>query len=99
MTTRNRSYALLALAGLALAGCGSAAQEAGKTTSISQPVAVRAAPVTETTLARPIIAAGTVAPKDKIALSFKAGGVIAQVAVDPGDVVRAGQILATLDLR
>jgi membrane fusion protein, multidrug efflux system len=63
-----------------------------------QPVTVRAASVTDTMLSRPIVATGTVAPKDEIALSFKVGGVIARVSVDPGDVVRAGQTLATLDL-
>jgi membrane fusion protein, multidrug efflux system len=60
---------------------------------------VRVAPIIDTTVARPIVATGTVAPRDEIALSFKVGGVIAQVAVDPGDIVRAGQVLATLELR
>ena len=63
------------------------------------PVRVRAVPVLDTTLARPIVATGTVAPKDEIALSFKVGGVIANITVDPGDRVRAGQTLATLELR
>jgi RND family efflux transporter MFP subunit len=60
---------------------------------------VRVAPITDTILARPVLATGTVAPRDEIALSFKVGGVIARVAVDPGDIVRAGQVLATLELR
>jgi RND family efflux transporter MFP subunit len=65
----------------------------------SQPIVVRAAPVIDTALARPIVATGTVSPKDEIALSFKVGGVIARVSVDPGDAVRAGQTLAILELR
>lgn len=90
--------AFSALSALALAACGgSSAQE--NTKSSSQPVAVRAEPVTDTMVSRPIVATGTVAPKDEIALSFKVGGVIARVAVDPGDEVRAGQTLATLQLR
>jgi membrane fusion protein, multidrug efflux system len=60
---------------------------------------VRVAPIIDTTIARPVLATGTVAPRDEIALSFKVGGVIARVAVDPGDIVRAGQVLATLELR
>jgi multidrug efflux system membrane fusion protein len=81
-----------------LAACGgTSAQEAGPPTI--QPLIVRAATVIDTTLARPIVATGTVAPKDEIALSFKVGGVIARVSVDPGDAVRAGQTLATLELR
>ncbi len=99
MTTRNLSFPPLALAILALAACsGGDAQEAGKTSS-PVPVAVRTAPVTDTVLARPIIAAGTLAPKDEIALSFKVGGVIARIAVDAGDAVHAGQLLAALNMR
>jgi RND family efflux transporter MFP subunit len=84
---------------VALASCrGSGAQEVGARGS-ADPVPVRTAPVMDTTLARPIVAAGTVAPKEEIALSFKVGGVIALVAADAGDAVRAGQMLAALDLR
>ena len=89
----------LAFAVVLLAAChGGVAEEPGRTTA-AQPIAVRTAPVTDTVLAQPIVAAGTVAPKDEIPLSFKTGGVIARIAVDPGDVVRAGQTLAVLDLR
>jgi multidrug efflux system membrane fusion protein len=81
-----------------LAGCSNSGGQETDTTN-SAPIAVRSAPVRDTVLARPIVAAGTVAPKDEISLSFKVGGVIEHIAVDPGDVVRAGQVLATLDLR
>ncbi len=87
-----------ALVTLLLAACGGAAEESARTRAV-QPIAVRTAPVTDTVLARPIVAAGTVAPKDAIPLSFKTGGVIARITVDPGDAVRAGQTLAVLDLR
>lgn len=87
------------LAGLALAGCGGDGAPAARPSVARQPLTVRAAPVTDTLLARPILATGTVAPKDQIALSFKVGGVIARIGVDPGDVVRSGQTLATLELR
>jgi RND family efflux transporter MFP subunit len=63
------------------------------------PALVRAARVTDTIIARPIVATGTVAPDDEIALGFKIGGVIARIGVDAGDRVRAGQTLASLDLR
>ena len=97
MTVRIPSQLLL-LSSVALGGCGDGpAPEpgAGSTT----PVMVRAAPVTDTVLARPIVATGTVAPKEEVPLSFTSGGVISRVTADAGDVVRAGQILATLDLR
>jgi membrane fusion protein, multidrug efflux system len=82
---------------IVLAACGGSDAEEIDTGAV--PVAVRSAPVTSGVLARPIVAAGTVAPKDEISLSFKVAGVIQRIAVDPGDVVRAGQVLATLDLR
>jgi RND family efflux transporter MFP subunit len=88
----------LAIAGAALLGCvRSGAEE--PPSAADQPSLVRAAPVTDTVLARPIVATGTVAPADEVALGFKIGGVIARIAVDAGDPVRAGQMLAALDLR
>ena len=97
-SARSMSSIGLVLASSAFAACGdSDGQETNDTSST--PVAVRSAAVTTTVLARPIVAAGTVAPKDEISLSFKVGGVIERITVDPGDVVRAGQILGALELR
>ncbi|MGH7720136.1 MAG: efflux RND transporter periplasmic adaptor subunit [Gemmatimonadaceae bacterium] len=88
---------LAALVALLLAGCdGGSAQQVEDS---DRPVTVQVAPVTDTAVARPIVVAGSVIPKDEVTLSFKVGGVIARVAADPGDVVRAGQVLAALDLR
>ena len=93
----NRRWMISVLVWTVLAACGDSGGQEADTTAA--PIAVRSAPVTHTVLARPIVAAGTVAPKDEISLSFKIGGVIERVTVDPGDVVRAGQVLASLDLR
>jgi membrane fusion protein, multidrug efflux system len=88
----------LGLTGLAVAACGRG--DADQSSNATDPPAlVRAAPVTDTVLARPVVATGTVAPEDEIALGFKIGGVIARITVDAGDRVRAGQTLAALDLR
>jgi multidrug efflux system membrane fusion protein len=89
----------LALAAVLLAACHAGIAEEPGPARAAQPIAVRTGPVTDTVLAPAIVAAGTVAPKDEIPLSFKTGGVIARIAVDPGDAVRAGQTLAVLDLR
>jgi RND family efflux transporter MFP subunit len=88
----------LVIASIVFGACGDSDGQEMDTIN-SAPIAVRSAPVTNTVLARAIVAAGTVAPKDEISLSFKIGGVIERIAVDPGDVVRAGQVLASLDLR
>jgi multidrug efflux system membrane fusion protein len=89
---------ILILAAGALAACANgAADEPAR--PADAPAVVRAAPVEDTVLARPVVATGTVAPADEAALGFKIGGVIARLAVDEGDPVRAGQTLAALDLR
>jgi multidrug efflux system membrane fusion protein len=90
-------HSVLALAGLALAAC--ARGDVDPSRPADAPALVRAAPVTDTVLARPVVATGSVAPEDEIALGFKIGGVIASISVDAGDRVRAGQPLASLDLR
>jgi membrane fusion protein, multidrug efflux system len=98
MRTMTSFAPALALAGAALLGCASNGAEEPAIV-VDQAAVVRAAPVIDTVLARPIVATGTVAPADEIALGFKIGGVIARIAVDAGDPVRAGQTLAALDLR
>ena len=44
----------------------------------------------------PVLVAATLAAKEEIPLAFKIGGVIARMAVEPGERVRAGQVLAEL---
>jgi RND family efflux transporter MFP subunit len=79
----------------ACAGGGAAVPDAAPDDAV---VAVQAAPVTDTALARAVVAAGTVAPRDEVTLAFKVGGPIATLAVDEGDLVRAGQRLAAIAL-
>ena len=59
---------------------------------------VRVAEITREALAPPVVATGTLGPKEEISLSVKIGGVIRQVRVDAGAIVRAGDTLAALDL-
>lgn len=62
-------------------------------------VAVAIATVTQGDVAVPVVATGTFGSRDDIPLAFKIGGVIARIAVDEGQSVRRGQLLAALDLR
>jgi len=71
----------------------------GGETTVTNAIPVRVAAITEDSASQPITATGVVALRDEIALSFKIGGVVAQVLAREGETVRAGQILATLDLR
>jgi membrane fusion protein, multidrug efflux system len=88
----------VALLGLALVACARGGPDQSSRPADTRAV-VRAASVIDTVLARPVVATGSVAPEDEIALGFKIGGVIARISVDAGDRVRAGQTLASLDLR
>lgn len=65
----------------------------------AEPVPVRVTEVVTESISPPVIATGTLGPKEEIALAFKVGGVVASVLVDAGRAVRAGEVLAQLDLR
>ena len=76
---------------LALAGCnGSSAPDSAPNRT------VRIAPLETTVLAEDIRAVGFLAPQDEARLSFKLGGVIETVAVEEGQTIRRGQLLARL---
>lgn len=62
-------------------------------------VAVRVARVERGPLARPVHAAGRIGYSAETRLAFKVGGVVARIAVDEGDHVVKGQVLARLDPR
>jgi RND family efflux transporter MFP subunit len=62
-------------------------------------IGVRTAPVVLASLDEPAAGTGVVAAHDEFPLAFKIGGVVEGVYVREGDVVRAGQTLARLDLR
>jgi RND family efflux transporter MFP subunit len=88
-----RPFALLALSGLLLAGCNDAPAE---------PAARDSAPATlhrvgDGRMASATTAAGTVRLRRETPLAFLSDGRVRSVAVREGDVVRGGQLLATLD--
>lgn len=90
---------MMLLAGVALLVAGCARGSAEMSEQAAEPVPVRVTSVVEQDVAQPIIATGTVGAKEELALSFKAGGVVARVAVNAGESVHAGQTLAVLELR
>ena len=66
---------------------------------VDQPaVRVRLAPVTDTTIVQPVAATGVLGAKEEVPLGFKIGGVVQSIRVNAGDQVRAGQLLASLEL-
>lgn len=61
------------------------------------PVPIRTVPVEGERYAVPIVATGTLAAEAETPLAFKIGGVVSRIAVQVGDNVRAGQLLAAVD--
>lgn len=90
-----RSLISLAVAALLLTGCGrgGAPQDAAPPEDAAP---VRAATVESIEAANDVRAVGVLAPRDEFRLSFKVGGVVDDVAVDAGDPVRRGQVLAVI---
>lgn len=78
---------------VALAACGGAddAPDAGMAAT-----PVRVTEAQRQSLGTSLRTVGTIAPAEEIRLSFKTGGIVASIAVDPGDRVAAGQPLAAL---
>lgn len=79
-----------------LAGCGQTPVHAEPQPQ-EERVAVSSQPIIREPVTRIIRASGTLQPKREHVLSFKIGGVVAQVMAEAGHRVRQGQVLARLD--
>lgn len=77
-----------------LVACGEARPPAVAPASEAAPV--RTEPAESAHVTDAVRAAGVLAPRDELRLSFKVGGVIETMAVEAGDRVQAGQVLAVL---
>ncbi len=89
--------ALVGLCAL-MGGCGAKdASDAAQTIVSDESIPVRTAAVQQKTIALPMHASGILTSSAEQRLSFKIGGIIRKIYVDEGDVVRPGQLLATLD--
>jgi len=83
------------LLGVALAGCSSRPDTASPDTSAPVPVTV--APVAMTDVASPIESGGVVQARTTATITARILAPVRDVRVSPGDRVRAGQVLVTLD--
>lgn len=61
-------------------------------------VAITVVPVKYVQISTPIKNSGRISHKNEMRLSFKTGGLIKKINVEEGDAVKAGQVLAMLDL-
>jgi RND family efflux transporter MFP subunit len=89
---------LLSAVLLVAAACSVPEAPAAQNAPVHQ-VAVRVARVERGPLARPVHAAGRIGYSAETRLAFKVGGVVAGIAVDEGDHVVKGKVLARLDPR
>lgn len=87
---------LLAVVAVAAGGWyylnGREAANAAETTPALQTAKVRSGDITITANG-----SGNLLPASEVALGFRSGGVLAELAVQPGDQVQSGQLLARLD--
>lgn len=81
---------------LLAAACGGA--EAAPGDEAAAPIPVRVAAPEFRRVQPPIVLTGTLGAKEEVPLSFKIGGVVTRVAVEAGQPVRAGDLLAELSL-
>lgn len=100
LTDRTIAALFAASAALVLTGCGAGTPETAHAVTapqVSQPVIVAA----EVMPAEPdalVAATGTIVYSQETTLSFKTGGILTELTVDEGDLVKAKQRLARLDL-
>lgn len=98
MIARPGFLLLLALAGaLALSACGGSASAPAGGEAEVKAVPVRVAAAAPADFLNDIAAVGRVEPDRSFVLAFKTAGVVRAIAVDEGDAVRKGQVLAELD--
>ncbi len=76
-----------------LAACGS------KPAQTTPPLAVDAAPATRQSIATFLSLDGQIAPLEQSTLAFQQNGTILKINVNIGDMVRKGELLATIDPR
>lgn len=92
MPPHHRKAAVVALLAAALAGC---AKETAPSVAVPRPVKVEVVADGGTATVESFI--GTLRARQRAELGFESPGRIAAIAVDVGDRVRAGQVLARLD--
>ena len=82
----------------ALLSTGCSKKQETKKAVAEEILVVEVQPVMRKSLSEPIIASGVLSSKSEMKLAFKTGGMIRRIYVQEGQSVRAGQLLAELDL-
>jgi len=89
---------LMVFAGLTFQACNHSNGKESETPTTSDKIPVRIISLEQKDIQTPIEASGQFYTDDETLLAFKTGGVVEKVLVKEGDAIRAGQLLATLNL-
>ena len=84
---------LLSLALILAAGC-----KPGEQAPVPPVTRVGTGVVTTGPAQPPVLTSGVITTRDELRLSFKVAGIVRRIAVEEGELVRAGQQLAALEL-
>lgn len=88
---------LVGLGALALGACGGSGAPEADSSAQGKATPVRVATAGPADFLNDIAAVGRVEPDRSFVLAFKTAGVVRSIAVDEGDPVRKGQVLAEID--
>lgn len=91
-----RISALIVAAALILSGCGKKTEEV-KAAAPPEPVAVRTALAEARTVEKSLMVTGSLHPDEETTVSSEVSGRVRSIAVDFGQPVRRGQVVAQLD--
>ncbi|OOG74820.1 efflux RND transporter periplasmic adaptor subunit [Algoriphagus sp. A40] len=94
---RYLSISFLALLAALLFACGKS-ESTPKPITKDDKIPVKVIDLNPGSFASSISASGNFSTNDETLLSFKVGGIVSKILVQEGDLVKKGQILATLDL-
>jgi membrane fusion protein, multidrug efflux system len=83
---------------LLFSNCGTKTEKPAEIIQIEEAIPIKTVNIAQKTLSLPIHASGFLTSNSEQRLGFKIGGVIKKMYVKEGDNVKAGQLLATLDL-
>lgn len=100
MLKKKRTWIILGIAAIIAIGGGifAATRTTNSQTGLSQLLAnAQQVAVVQTTLVTSVDSTGSIMPESEVALSFTTSGTVDEVKVAAGDMVKQGDVLATLD--
>src|SRR5688572_8896365 len=95
---KNSVIILIILSAWVIQACTDSQGKNNKKIVSAEQIPVKVMKLEKKEIQTPVMASGQFTTDDETNLSFKTGGVIEKIFVKEGDAIRAGQVLATLNL-